>query len=45
MDLEEWRTGADARIRLTDAWKTHGVSVVYDLDLHPELCELLRVCY
>ncbi len=45
VDLDEWRSGADARIRLKDAWKTHDATAVKALALHPELLELLRACY
>ena len=45
VDLDEWRGGADARIRLTDAWKAHGAPAIKSLALHPELSELLRVCF
>ena len=38
-------TGADARIRLTDAWKQPGAASVKSLALHPELLDLLQVCY
>ena len=45
VDLREWQTGADARIRLTDAWKQPGAAAVKTLALNPELLDLLQVCY
>jgi len=45
MDLYGWRTGANARIRFTNAWKEHGSSAVKTLAFHPELNELLHVYY
>ena len=45
VDLREWQTGADARIRLTDAWKRPDVAAVKTLALHPALLDLLQVCY
>ena len=45
VDLREWQTGADARIRLTNAWNKPGAAAVKNLALHPELLDLLQVCY
>ena len=45
VDLREWKSGADARIRLTDAWKMPGAAAVKSLALHPEILDLLQVCY
>ena len=45
VDLREWQSGADARIRLTDVWKQTGAEVVKNLALHHELLDLLKVCY
>jgi ectoine hydroxylase-related dioxygenase (phytanoyl-CoA dioxygenase family) len=45
VDLDEWPTAADARMRLTHVWKENGASAVKVLALHPELSDMLRVCY
>lgn len=45
VDLTEWRTGADARIRISNAWRHPGTPAVKALALHPEILEVLRCCY
>jgi len=45
VDLREWQTGADARIRIPDAWKQPGAAAVKTLALQPELLDLLQACY
>ena len=45
VDLSVWRSGADARIRISDAWRNPATPAVKALALHPEILELLRCCY
>ena len=45
LDLSEWRSGADARLRLSDAWRDPATPAVRQLALHPEILGLLRCCY
>ena len=45
VDLSKWQTGADARIRLTNAWSNPYSATVKKLVLHPELLYLLQACY
>ena len=44
-DLSVWRSGADARIRISDAWRNPATPAVKAVALHPEILELLRCCY
>lgn len=45
VDLSEWRSGADARVRLSDAWRDPATPAARQLALHPEILGLLRCCY
>ena len=45
VDLSVWRSGADARIRISDAWRNPATPAVRAVALHPEILELLRCCY
>ncbi|MDM7958664.1 MAG: phytanoyl-CoA dioxygenase family protein [Synechococcus sp. WH 8007] len=45
VDLSVWRSGADARIRISDAWRSPATPAVKAVALHPEILELLRCCY
>ena len=45
VDLSTWRSGADARSRVSDAWSNPATPAVKALALHPEILALLRCCY
>ncbi len=45
VDLSSWRSGADARIRISEAWRNPATPAVKALALHPEILALLRCCY
>ena len=45
VDLSLWRSGADARIRISDGWRNPGTPAVKALALHPEILDVLRCCY
>jgi len=45
VDLSSWRTGADARVRISEGWRNPATPAVKALALHPEILELLRCCY
>ncbi|UPM49172.1 phytanoyl-CoA dioxygenase family protein [Synechococcus sp. A10-1-5-1] len=45
VDLSLWRTGADARIRISEGWRNPGTPAVKALALHPEILDVLRCCY
>lgn len=45
VDLSVWRSGADARVRISDAWHNPASPAVKAVALHPEILGLLRCCY
>ena len=45
VDLSLWRTGADARIRISEGWRNPGTPAVKALALHPEILDVLGCCY
>jgi len=45
VDLSIWRSGADARVRISEGWRNPATPAVKAVALHPEILDLLRCLY